>query len=122
MDIASFEKLIEKEIRSISQADILQAIDSHRVPLRIENREWDYSETFTEYPCFIALEDKSTNTAVAYCEKGFGPTHPWGLIFIEGENMSMSMGMDCGWFMSLEDAIRESMFWHGENPENYEVQ
>ena len=120
MNIALIEKLVEKEIHCITQADLVEAIRAHRVLTRVEKREWDYSDSYTEYPCYIVLEDKKSNTAVAYCEKGFGPVYPWGLIFIEGE--VMSLGMDSGWFASLEEAVRNSMFWHGVNPDNYEVQ
>lgn len=41
------------------------------------------------------------------------------LFFLSGN--CMSIGMDCGWFASLEDAMRESMAWDGPNPEGYEV-
>jgi hypothetical protein len=119
MNLTDIEKLVVTQIREISQIELAETIEKHRVPLRIETREWDYSNSFTEYPCCIVLEDKLSNTAVAYCEYGFGPNNPWGLIFIEGE--IMSMGMDSSWFSSLEDAVRESMFWHGKNPNNYEV-
>jgi hypothetical protein len=33
----------------------------------------------------------------------------------------MNMGMDSAWFASLEDAVRESQAWDGENPADYEV-
>ena len=120
MNIALIEKLVEKELQGITQTDLTETIRAHMVPVRVENREWDYSDSYTEFPCYIVLEDKKSNTAVAYCEKGFGPAYPWGLIFIEGE--IMSIGMDSAWFASLEEAVRDSMFWHGANPNNYEVQ
>ena len=44
---------------------------------------------------------------------------PWGLLFMSGEYMSM--GMDSQWYVSLEDAFRESSAWEGENPPGYEV-
>jgi len=120
VNLVEMEKLVKNGIERISQQDLIDTIKNHIIPLRLENREWDYVDSFTEYPCYIVLEDKKSNTAVAYCEQGFGPNYPWGLIFIEGE--VMSLGMDSGWFASLEEAVRNSMFWHGENPDNYEVQ
>ena len=59
------------------------------------------------------------NTGIAYCPEGFGPRDPWGLVFLSGEHMSM--GMDSGWFTSLEDAFRESSAWEGENTPDREV-
>ena len=109
MNLSDVEELVEKQIREISQQELVETIEKHRVPLRIEDREWDYSNSFTEYPCCIVLEDKLSNTAVAYCEFGFGPSNPWGLIFLEGE--IMSMGMDSGWFLSLEDASEKVEEW-----------
>ena len=120
MDLAEVEKLFNAEINSISQSELIATIDEHKIPLRIESREWDYSNNFNEYQCCIVLEDKNTNTAVAYCNEGFGPSYPWGLLFLTGKHLSM--GMDSAWFASLDDAVRESMLWHDENPENYEVQ
>ena len=37
---------------------------------------------------------------------------PWGLIFLSGEHLSI--GMDCAWYSTLEDAFRESMAWEDE--------
>ena len=119
MSITDLEKLIEEEINKISQEELVSTIQDHKVAIRVENREWDYSNTYKEYPCYIVLEDKKSNTAIAYCENGFGPAYPWGLLFIEGEYMSM--GMDANWFCSLEEAVRDSKFWEGENPKGYEV-
>ena len=65
------------------------------------------------------LEHSPSNTAIAYCEQGFGPSDPWGLAFLSGEHMGI--GMDCGWFSTLESAMRDSMALDGANPENYEV-
>jgi hypothetical protein len=48
-----------------------------------------------------------------YCCVGFGPANPWGLVGLDAD---ASMGMDCAWYASLEDAIRESMAWESEYP------
>jgi len=39
-------------------------------------------------------------------------------VFLTGPNISI--GMDSGWFLSLEGAMRDSMAWDGPNPEGYE--
>jgi hypothetical protein len=33
----------------------------------------------------------------------------------------MGIGMDCGWFPTLEAAMRDSMAWDGSNPPDYRV-
>ena len=40
-------------------------------------------------------------------------------MFLSGPHMNI--GMDCGWFVSLEEAFRDSMAWDEPNPEGYEV-
>jgi len=83
-------------------------------------REWDYGEAHQEFPCWIVLEHQPSNTCIAYCEEGFGPVSPWGLLFISRAHLNI--GMDSGWFTRFEDAFRESMAWSGQNPADYEVQ
>jgi hypothetical protein len=65
------------------------------------------------------LEHHTSNTGIAYCPTGFGPSDPWGLVLLSGDHMNM--GMDCAWFTSLESAMRESMAWDCGPPEHYEV-
>lgn len=119
MNKSQFDCLLELEISIISQDDIRQNIIERRVDSRVENRAWDYGDKDCEYPCWIGVEDVSSNTAIGYCLQGFGPEYPWGLLFLKGE--PSSMGMDSGWYPSLESAVREAPFWDGENPINYEV-
>ena len=111
--------LVEREVGSIEQAEVVALIRSLRVPTRCELRPWDYGKPEEAYPCWIVLEHPASNTAIAYCEVGFGPGSPWGLLFIKGPHLNM--GMDSGWYAYLEDAVRESMAWEGENPPGYEV-
>lgn len=89
-----------------------------RAPYTVE-RGWDYGKISERFICWTVLEHPPSNTAIAYCEQGFGPSNPWGLVFLTGEQMGI--GMDSGWFSTLESAMRDSMAWDGVNPENYEV-
>jgi len=109
--------IIEREIAKISEQDLIALIRKLAVPLRCEQRGWDYGKPNEEYPCWIFAEHPESNTAFAYTEYGFGPSSPWGLLSINGRYMSM--GMDSGWFVSLEDLFRESMAWEGSNPPDY---
>ena len=55
------------------------------------------------------LNDSNSNTGIAYCESGFGPRAPWGLVWLgDSEDKRMSMGMDSGWFSTFLDAYFES--------------
>ena len=116
---ADVEKAVEAEIARISQPELVACIRQHLVPVRCEQREWDYDSAVLTYPCWIIAEHPASNTAFAYCEHGFGPSDPWGLLSIRGEHMSI--GMDSGWFTRLEGAFRDSMAWDGVDPPGYEV-
>jgi hypothetical protein len=116
---AEIDVLFERELARITQAELITLVRRLRVTTRKENRPWDYGAENQTFPCWIVLEHRVSNTAVAYCSSGFGPRDPWGLLFITGPHLNM--GMDSGWFVSLEDAVRESMAWDGENPPGYEV-
>lgn len=113
------DRLFEKEVARITQPDLLELIKRLRVPTRREERPWNYGKGDEAYPCWIVLDHPGSNTCIAYCEQGFGPRSPWGLLFIKNH---LSIGMDSGWFASLEEAVRDSMAWEGENPPGYEVQ
>lgn len=119
MDAVTVNQLMERELASIRDHTLLALIRSLRVePYSIE-REWDYGDPGQRYPCWTVLEHRPSNTGVAYCERGFGPTHPWGLVFLSGPYMNI--GMDAAWYATLEGAVRESMAWEGDNPPGYEV-
>jgi hypothetical protein len=91
--------------------------------LRVEpypvERDWDYGKPDERYVCWTVLEHRPSNTGVAYCDAGFGPASPWGLVFLSGPHMNI--GMDSAWFATLEGAVRDSMAWDGPNPPGYEV-
>ncbi|HLW76633.1 MAG TPA: hypothetical protein VKS01_06595, partial [Bryobacteraceae bacterium] len=58
------------------------------------------------FRCWTVLEQAESNTGIAFCDKGFGPAYPWGLVFL---SRRMNTGMDCSWYASLEQAFRESL-------------
>ncbi len=109
--------IVEAEIAKITQPELVFRIRELLVAVRCEQRGWDYGSPNEEYPCWIFAEHSESNTAFAYTEHGFGPSSPWGLLFIRGEHLSM--GMDGAWFVSLEDLFRESKAWKGVNPPGY---
>jgi len=111
---------LESELNVILDKAVLVVLKPMLVNPRCEMRDWDYGEEGQSYPCWIVAEHHPSNTCIAYCEHGFGPSYPWGLLFIAGEHLSM--GMDSGWYASLEDALRESMAWDFKNPSDFEVE
>lgn len=103
----------------ISDPEVVVELNKYLVVPKLVMRDWDYADG-VQYPCSIVAIDPNTQTAIAYCEFGFGPQSPWGILNEPSENNGM--GMDCCWYSRLEDAFRQSRMWYGENPPDYEVQ
>lgn len=111
--------LVADELTRISDAALSESIRKLLVvPYPVE-RGWDYGRAGETFICWTVLEHPASNTGIAYCAEGFGPSYPWGLVFLSGDHMGI--GMDSSWYCRLEDAMRESMAWDSPNPEGYEV-
>jgi len=116
--LALVEELVSAELARITQPELLARIKELLVPVRCELVGWDYGEPEQAFPCWIVAYDPEANLAFAYTEHGFGPAYPWGM-FWPGPNQSM--GQDNCWYLTLEDVVRESISWEGENPPGYEI-
>jgi hypothetical protein len=111
--------LVSDELTRITDAALLARIrELLVVPYPVE-RDWEYGRVGERFTCWTVLEHPPSNTGIAYCPQGFGPSDPWGLIFLSGEHMGI--GMDSAWFSTLKSAMRDSMAWNGPTPEKYEV-
>jgi hypothetical protein len=110
--------LVEREVEGITDSELVRTIRELLVAPYPVERDWDYGAPGEHFTCWTVLEHRPSNTAIAYCLKGFGPSYPWGLVFLSGPRMSI--GMDCGWFASLECATRDSMAWDSPNPQGHE--
>ena len=112
--------LVEREILLITEPRVVEKIRQLLVVPYPMERLWDYGAPGERFTCWTVLEHPESNTGIAFCSEGFGPSDPWGLVFLSGPHMNI--GMDCGWFVSLEQAFRESMAWDERNPVGYELQ
>ena len=109
---ADIERLFEAERSRIADRTLLQRTAEWRVgPYPVE-RAWNYGAPGESYVCWTVIEHPRVNIGIAYCDAGFGPEHPWGLVFLGGPHMSI--GMDTGWFARLEDAMEDLAGWDGE--------
>lgn len=98
--------LIESELATLSDARVTAHIRGLLVEPYSVLRLWDYGEPGQQYPCWMVLSDSHSDGVIAYCEHGFGPRNPWGLVSSACEHQGM--GMDSGWFMTFLDAFFES--------------
>lgn len=108
IDQSQLEERIEFEIRKIRDPRVVSKARALLVKPYVVQRDWDYGAPGITYPCWSVLEHPSSNIGIAYCESGFGPRSPWGLVFLTGSPESMSIGMDCGWFQTFEEAFFDS--------------
>ena len=111
--------LVRAELEKIADPALSARIRELLVSPYSVERDWDYGCIGEKFTCWTVLEHRPSNTGIAYCSEGFGPTDPWGLVFLSGDHMNI--GMDCAWFTTLESAVRESMAWDGPVPPNYEI-
>ena len=102
----SVTALLELELSALSDMRVVTHIRGLLVSPERQMRPWDYGRPGEEFACWLVLKHAASNTAIAYCEEGFGPAMPWGLLFLSGEHMSM--GMDSGWFESFLEAYFDS--------------
>lgn len=111
--------LVRRELDRITDIKVRTAVQSLLVARYSVDRDWDYGPPGQTFPCWTVLEHPPSSTAIAYCEQGFGPSCPWGLVWLSGDYMGI--GMDSGWFVSLQDAFRQSHACDCPAPDGYEV-
>src|SRR5580692_9044712 len=98
--------LVDREMERITDSILLARIRELLVPPYAVERPWDYGAADDQFTCWTVLEHPPSNTGIAYCAQGFGPSFPWGLVFLSGPHLNI--GMDSGWYASLEHAVRDS--------------
>jgi hypothetical protein len=101
--------LINLELTSLSDSRVVEHIRGLLVEPKPILRAWNYGDVGDKFVCWSVLEHTASNTGIAYCEEGFGPRLPWGLVFLEGNEARTSIGMDSGWFTTFLQAYFDSM-------------
>jgi len=114
---------VEVEMARIADERLARALRRYLVEPRACLLPWDYGHAHPEfpepcYPGFVVAEFPESGTGIAFSRYGFGPYHPWGLIWLERP----AYGMDSGWYARLEGAFRESMAWSEPPPPGYHVE
>jgi hypothetical protein len=115
MTATEVTSLVEKQLALIEVARVQERIRRFLVSPYPVAGSWDYGKEDQTYVCWIVLEHRESESGIAYCEEGFGPAMPWGLMWLKGSHR-YRIGMDSGWFDSLVDAFRESCAWEEPPP------
>ena len=100
--VEEMKALVESHMEHITDSVVYDALKSLLVEPFLQERKWDYDDI--TYTCWVVADDPKSDTRYAYCEEGFGPVIPWGILSISGHEM----GMDSSWFQSLERAFYDS--------------
>ncbi len=98
---------VKQELERITDDRLKARIRELLVTPYAVERDWDYGAPGEHFTCWTVLEHRASNTGIAFCAQGFGPSYPWGLVSLSGPHMNI--GMDCQWYVSLEQAMRGSM-------------
>jgi hypothetical protein len=98
----------ETKIRDLLEAELVKIADPARraaltavlVPPRRLVLKWGYGAPGERYECWLVGLSPNGKERLVYCEHGFGPSDPWGLVGTEED----WTGMDCQWHVGLEHA------------------
>ena len=107
MTPADVEALIRDDMRALHDARVVAHVSALLVapprPLRLE---WPYGSVGEAFDGWLVFDHPRSGTGIAYCQQGFGPAKPWGLICTD--RGPPSTGMDDGWYPRFLDAYFES--------------
>lgn len=107
MTAADVEALVRYDIRTLSDARVATHLASLLVasprPLHLG---WVYGAVGEAFDGFLVLDHSRSGTGIVYCQQGFGPENPWGLVFTD--RGPLSTGTSDGWYPRLLDAYFES--------------
>lgn len=111
------QDLVAKELGRIEDPRRVDFLRTLLVTPRREEREWDYGVPGTRYPYWIVAEACDCGLLLVYCEHGFGPEMPWGILFTKDPDAA-TLGMDAQWSWYLAEAFVRSGLWQGTIREN----
>ena len=108
VEATQLKLMIDAELSRITDDRVLRHVRGLLVEPHVSMRGWDYGEPSQRYACWIVLEND--DTGIGYCENGFGPRTPWGLLFLkdDGRDGILSMGIDSAWFGTFLEAFWDS--------------
>jgi hypothetical protein len=105
VDAETLKNLINVELAQVQDERVLSHIRAMLIEPYGIMRSWDYGAPGQQYLCWMTLNDPVTGAEIGYCEDGFGPRCPWGLV---SSGTDQHMGMDSGWFTTFMDAYFDS--------------
>ncbi|HEX3664087.1 MAG TPA: hypothetical protein VHU23_02515 [Rhizomicrobium sp.] len=99
------KRLIGTELALVRDARVVDQVRSALIEPYAIMRGWDYGVAGQQYLCWMVLNDSATGAEIAFCDEGFGPRCPWGLV---SSGKDRTMGPDSGWYTTFMAAYFES--------------
>jgi hypothetical protein len=104
---AQISAAIDADLRNLRDPRVRAHIEAFRLPTPTPIRlGWDYGKADEAFDGWLVFDDREHHDGIAFCDQGFGPRTPWGLI--NTGDAYPRMGMDSGWFHRFMDAYFEA--------------
>lgn len=107
--------LVAAELSNVADPARRNALKAVLVPPQRLSLKWGYGQPGERYDCWLVGLSPNGQLRLMYCERGFGPDYPWGIVPVAEERM----GMDCDWHVGLEHAAINAGIL--PPPDNYEI-
>ena len=105
-DRIRLQQLLEAEMAAIRNVDLQARVKALLIEPVLMRCAWNYGIPDEIYPCWkVVGEPAVQRIGIAYCDQGFGPACPWGLIWLN--ETVPSMGQDSGWFSTFREAAAD---------------
>ncbi len=116
IDQAQLTRLIQGELAQIKDDQLHAQVSDALIEPVLMQCEWDYGSPGERYPCWKVLEEPNSGpVGIVYCEHGFGPRCPWGLVWLS--EAVPAMGQDSGWFPTFREAVADVLDMRPSSPE-----
>ncbi len=97
--------LITAELALIHDARVVDHIRRHLIEPECVLREWTQGDDDgAAYETWTVFAHPPSNSAIAWCEHGYGPVMPWVLVELTGSSADMALGQDFNWRFTLAEA------------------
>jgi hypothetical protein len=107
MDAGELRTVLGAELGKLRAVEDQTRLADHLVEPSELRCAWDYGEPGQTYPCWLVAEVRARDVGIVFCEHGFGPKCPWGLIRLPkpDDPAPPHMGDDSSWFDTLAEAF-----------------
>jgi len=96
-------RIVAEHVARIVDADLRDEVARVLIEPMLREVPWNYGEDGETLACWIIADLRPAKPDVlAYCDRGFGPGYPFGILDAD----LPSMGTDGQWFLTLEDGLR----------------